>query len=237
MSREVTLEEWLVDRDVLDAAHLLAGHDLEDTVDEILPPEAQTDVKGQSRDYREAGGATVFMLVLGALVMFLVLAAQFESLVHPFVIMLTVPLAILGALLGLHLTGLSLNIYSQVGLVMLVGLAAKNGILIVEFANQLRDGGRAFAEALEEAAVTRLRPILMTAVTTMAGAIPLLVSSGAGAETRLVIGTVIFAGVALATVLTLFVVPVAYDLLARRTGSVGDVSRRLEREMVDDSVV
>ncbi|MBN2871385.1 MAG: efflux RND transporter permease subunit [Halothiobacillaceae bacterium] len=231
--RSVTIEADLADGYPLGEALTY----LEDTVDEILPPEAQTDVKGQSRDYREAGGATVFMLVLGALVMFLVLAAQFESLVHPFVIMLTVPLAILGALLGLHLTGLSLNIYSQVGLVMLVGLAAKNGILIVEFANQLRDGGRAFAEALEEAAVTRLRPILMTAVTTMAGAIPLLVSSGAGAETRLVIGTVIFAGVALATVLTLFVVPVAYDLLARRTGSVGDVSRRLEREMVDDSVV
>ncbi|MFO7580967.1 efflux RND transporter permease subunit [Guyparkeria sp.] len=210
---------------------------LEATVDEILPPEAQTDVKGQSRDYRQAGGATVFMLVLGALVVFLVLAAQFESLVHPFVIMLTVPLAILGALLGLHVTGLSLNIYSQVGLVMLVGLAAKNGILIVEFANQLRDQGRAFREALEEAAVTRLRPILMTAVTTMAGAIPLIVSSGAGSETRLVIGTVIFAGVALATVLTLFVVPVAYDLLARRTGSSGDVGRRLEREMNEDSVV
>jgi len=207
---------------------------LEGAVDEVLPPEAQTDVKGQSRDFREAGGATLFMLVLGALVVFLVLAAQFESLIHPFVIMLTVPLAILGALLGLHFTGLSLNIYSQVGLVMLVGLAAKNGILIVEFANQLRDQGRAFTEALEEAAVTRLRPILMTAVTTMAGSIPLIASSGAGAETRLVIGTVIFTGVALATVLTLFVVPVAYDLLARRTGSSGDVGRRLEREMGSD---
>ena len=210
---------------------------LEAAADEVLPSDAQTDVKGQSRDYREAGGATGFMLILGALVVFLVLAAQFESLIHPFVIMLTVPLAILGALLGLSVAGLSLNIYSQVGLVMLVGLAAKNGILIVEFANQLRDQGRTFREALEEAAVTRLRPILMTAVTTMAGAIPLIVSSGAGAETRLVIGTVIFAGVALATVLTLFVVPVAYDLLARRTGSPGDVGRRLEREMPDDSVV
>ncbi|MGM0691475.1 MAG: efflux RND transporter permease subunit, partial [Pseudomonadota bacterium] len=229
--RAITIEADLADGYPLGEALTY----LEDTVDEILPPEAQTDVKGQSRDYREAGGATVFMLVLGALVVFLVLAAQFESLVHPFVIMLTVPLAILGALLGLYFTGLSLNIYSQVGLVMLVGLAAKNGILIVEFANQLRDQGGAFAEALEEASVTRLRPILMTAVTTMAGSIPLIVSSGAGSETRLVIGTVIFAGVALATVLTLFVVPVAYDLLARRTGSVGDVGRRLEREMGDES--
>ncbi|WP_163576749.1 efflux RND transporter permease subunit [Halomonas faecis] len=204
---------------------------LENTVAEILPAEAQTDVKGASRDYREASGATVFLLGLGILVVFLVLAGQFESFVHPFVIMLTVPLAICGALLGLYLTGQSLNIYSQVGLVMLVGLAAKNGILIVEFVNQLRDQGHAFHEALVEAAVTRLRPIVMTAVTTMAGAVPLIVSSGAGAETRLVIGTVILCGLAAATLFTLFVVPVAYDLLARRTSSPGEVARRLEREM------
>ncbi|MDR9440923.1 MAG: efflux RND transporter permease subunit, partial [Halomonas sp.] len=206
---------------------------LEATVDEILPAEAQTDLKGASRDYQEASGATGFLLGLGILVVFLVLAGQFESFVHPFVIMLTVPLAICGALLGLYLTGQSLNIYSQVGLVMLVGLAAKNGILIVEFANQLRDQGVAFHEALVDAAVTRLRPIVMTAVTTMAGAVPLIVSSGAGAETRLVIGTVILCGLAAATLFTLFVVPVAYDLLARRTGSPGDVARRLAREMGD----
>ncbi|ERS88824.1 efflux RND transporter permease subunit [Halomonas sp. PBN3] len=204
---------------------------LEEAVREVLPAEAQTDVKGASRDYREASGATVFLLGMGILVVFLVLAGQFESFVHPFVIMLTVPLALCGALLGLYLTGQSLNIYSQVGLVMLVGLAAKNGILIVEFANQLRDQGMAFHEALVEASVTRLRPIVMTAVTTMAGAVPLIVSSGAGAETRLVIGIVILCGLAAATLFTLFVVPVAYDLLARRTGSPGEVARRLEHEM------
>ncbi|MCE8015767.1 efflux RND transporter permease subunit [Halomonas sp. MCCC 1A17488] len=204
---------------------------LERTAAEILPPEAQTNVAGPSRDYREASGATTFLLVLGALVVFLVLAAQFESFVHPFVIMLTVPLAMSGALLGLLLTGQSLNIYSQVGLVMLIGLAAKNGILIVEFANQLRDQGLAFRDALLDASVTRLRPILMTAVTTMAGAIPLIVSSGAGSEARMVIGTVIMAGVAAATFFTLFVVPVAYDLLARRTGSPGVIRQRLEEEM------
>ena len=206
---------------------------LQQTADEILPAEAQTDVDGPSRDFQEASGATTFLLLLGALVVFLVLAAQFESFVHPFVIMLTVPLAMSGALLGLFLTGQSLNIYSQVGLVMLIGLAAKNGILIVEFVNQLRDQGVAFQEALVDAAVTRLRPILMTAVTTMAGSIPLLIGSGAGAETRLVIGTVIMCGVAAATLFTLFVVPVAYDLLARNTGSPGDVQRRLQREMDD----
>ncbi|MDR5904887.1 efflux RND transporter permease subunit [Franzmannia qiaohouensis] len=206
---------------------------LQQTADEILPAEAQTDVDGPSRDFQEASGATTFLLLLGALVVFLVLAAQFESFVHPFVIMLTVPLAMSGALLGLFLTGQSLNIYSQVGLVMLIGLAAKNGILIVEFVNQLRDQGVAFHDALVDASVTRLRPILMTAVTTMAGSIPLIIGSGAGAETRLVIGTVIMCGVAAATLFTLFVVPVAYDLLARNTGSPGDVQRRLQREMDD----
>ncbi|MGQ7249326.1 efflux RND transporter permease subunit [Halomonas sp. V046] len=204
---------------------------LENAVNEVLPAGVQTDVKGAARDYRESSGATTFLLVLGTLVVFLVLAAQFESFVHPLVIMLTVPLAIGGALLGLLLTGQSLNIYSQVGLVMLVGLAAKNGILIVEFANQLRDEGHEFREALIQASLTRLRPIVMTSVTTIAGSVPLILSSGAGAETRLVIGTVIFFGVAAATLFTLFVVPVAYDLMARRTGSPGDVTRRLEKEL------
>ncbi|WP_227367515.1 efflux RND transporter permease subunit [Halomonas sp. M20] len=204
---------------------------LEATVDEILPAEVQTDTKGAARDYQQSSGDTTFLFVLGVIVVFLVLAAQFESFVHPLVIMLTVPLAIGGALLGLYLTGQSLNIYSQVGLVMLVGLAAKNGILIVEFANQLRDEGREFRDALIEASLTRLRPILMTSVTTIAGAVPLILSSGAGAETRLVLGTVIFCGVAAATLFTLFVIPVAYDLLARHTGSPQAISRRLEREM------
>ncbi|MGR4068943.1 efflux RND transporter permease subunit [Billgrantia sp. C5P2] len=225
--RSITIEANLVDGYPLGEALEY----LEQTAAEILPPEAQTNVDGPSRDYREASGATTFLLVLGALVVFLVLAAQFESFVHPFVIMLTVPLAMSGALFGLLITGQSLNIYSQVGLVMLIGLAAKNGILIVEFANQLRDQGFAFRDALLEASVTRLRPILMTAVTTMAGSIPLIVSTGAGAESRMVIGTVIMAGVAAATFFTLFVVPVAYDLLARHTGSPGIVRRRLEEEM------
>lgn len=204
---------------------------LDQAVEDVLPAGVQTDVKGAARDYRESTGATTFLLILGTIVVFLVLAAQFESFVHPLVIMLTVPLAIGGALLGLWATGQTLNIYSQVGLVMLVGLAAKNGILIVEFANQLRDEGVAFREALIRSALTRLRPIVMTSVTTIAGSIPLILSSGAGAETRMVIGTVIFTGVAAATFFTLFVVPVAYDLLARHTGSPGDVARKLEKEI------
>ncbi|UHD17280.1 efflux RND transporter permease subunit [Thiocapsa bogorovii] len=204
---------------------------LEAKVAEHLPEQAQIDYKGQSRDFRSSNQDILFVFVLGLLVVFLVLAAQFESWIHPLVIMLTVPLAMAGALLALWLTGQTLNIYSQIGLIMLVGLAAKNGILIVEFANQLRDQGKAFREALLEAADVRLRPIVMTGITTAAGSLPLLLSSGAGAETRSVIGTVILAGVLAATVFTLFVVPVAYDLLARHTGSPGDVKRRLEREM------
>ncbi|ABE58792.1 efflux RND transporter permease subunit [Chromohalobacter israelensis] len=225
--RAITLEANLADGASMGEA---LGY-LNALADEVLPADAMIDYKGPSRDYQESSGATTFLMIMGLLVVFLVLAAQFESFVHPLVIMLTVPLAISGALLGLWLTGQSLNIYSQVGMVMLVGLAAKNGILIVEFANQLRDEGLAFRDALINASVTRLRPILMTAVTTMAGAVPLIFASGPGAETRLVIGTVIFSGVAAATLFTLLVVPVAYDILARRTGSPSDVSRRLTREM------
>ncbi|CAM3561607.1 efflux RND transporter permease subunit [Halomonas sp. FME1] len=229
--RSITIEANLADGYPLGEA--LAY--LEESAAELLPVEAQTNVTGASRDFQQASGATAFLLILGALVVFLVLAAQFESLIHPFVIMLTVPLAMSGALLALLLSGQSLNIYSQVGLVLLIGLAAKNGILIVEFANQLRDEGHAFRAALIEASVTRLRPILMTAVTTMAGAIPLIISTGPGAESRLVIGTVIMAGVGSATLFTLFVVPVAYDLLARYTGSPGAVKRQLEDEIAGAS--
>ena len=204
---------------------------LEGLVDEHLPDKVIVDYKGQSQDFKFAGSSILFTMLLGIVVVFLVLAAQFESWLHPLVIMLTVPLAMAGALLGLYLTGQSLNIYSQIGLIMLIGLSAKNGILIVEFANQLRDAGRPFHEALFEAAGVRLRPIVMTGITTMAGSVPLLLSSGAGTETRVVIGTVILSGVLAATLFTLFVVPVAYDKVAQKTGSPGETRRRLEREM------
>jgi multidrug efflux pump len=167
---------------------------------------------------------------MGILVVFLVLAAQFESYLNPLVIMLTVPLAIAGGLLGLYLSGSTLNLYSQIGLVMLVGLAAKNGILIVEFANQLRERRKSFNYAILKASEVRLRPIVMTGITTASGAIPLILSTGAGAETRMVIGVVVLAGVLSATLFTLFVVPVAYHLLSRRTHPPGQVARRLEKE-------
>ena len=204
---------------------------LDGLVEEHLPPQVIIDYKGQSQDFKSTGQSIIFVLVLGGIVVYLVLAAQFESWVHPLVIMLTVPLAMGGALLGLYLSGLSLNIYSQIGLIMLVGLAAKNGILIVEFANQLRDTGSDFSAALIEATKVRFRPIVMTGITTAAGSLPLLLSSGAGAETRVVIGTVILYGVIAATFFTLFIVPVAYDLLARRTGSPKSVERVLAKEL------
>lgn len=204
---------------------------LETLTRESLPDTAVIDYKGQSQDYKYSGGSIYFVFLLGILVMFLVMAAQFESFVHPFVILLTVPLAMAGALAGIMITGQSLNIFTQIGLIMLVGLAAKNGILIVEFANQLRDEGVEFMQALTHASELRLRPILMTSITAMAGAVPLILTGGAGSETRAAIGIVIFFGVAAATLFTLFVVPVAYSIISRKTGSPGDVSRRLEKEL------
>ncbi|MEM9234342.1 MAG: efflux RND transporter permease subunit, partial [Pseudomonadota bacterium] len=198
---------------------------------EVLPEEATVDYKGQSLDYQTSGSSIMFVFLIGVLIVFLVLAAQFESYIHPFIIMLCVPATLGGGLLGLWITGETLNIYTQIGLIMLVGLAAKNGILIVEFANQLRDQGTDFDTALHEAALARLRPILMTGLTTAAGTLPLLLSSGAGAETRQAIGVVIGFGVIAAVLVTLVLIPIAYNLFARRTGAPGDVARKLEAQM------
>ena len=202
----------------------------------VLPEEAAFDYKGQSLDYKRAGSSIMFVFGFGILVVFLVLAAQFESWIHPLVIMLCVPATVGGGLLGIWLTGNTLNIYTQIGLIMLVGLAAKNGILIVEFANQLRDKGMQFDAALKEAAQTRFRPILMTSLTAVAGSIPLIFSHGAGAETRSAIGIVILFGVVAAVVVSLVLVPAAYALLARRTGSPLAVERRLEKEELERPV-
>ncbi|MEO1328553.1 MAG: efflux RND transporter permease subunit [Pseudomonadota bacterium] len=204
---------------------------LERLARENLPETVQIDYKGQSLDLKSSNASLLFVFALGLGVTFLVLAAQFESWVHPIVIMLTTPLAVGGGLLGLWIAGGSLNIYSQIGLIMLIGLAAKNGILIVEFANQLRDEGKAFAEALREAALTRFRPIVMTGVTTAAGAMPLVLTSGAGAETRQEIGVVVLSGAIAASLLALFIIPAAYAILARGAGSPGAVARRLEAEV------
>ena len=204
---------------------------LERLVQETLPDRAVVDYKGQTRDLRESSASVVFVMLLGIAVVFLALSAQFESFRHPVTIILTVPLAMFGGLMGLWVTGNTLNIYSQIGLVMLVGLAAKNGILIVEFANQLRDQGTEFQEALLRACEVRLRPIVMTTITTAAGTLPLILASGAGAETRQVIGIVVFSGVTVAMLFTLFVVPVAYRMFSGSATSPSATTRRLEREL------
>lgn len=200
---------------------------LEDTVRAELPEHVQIGYKGESLELKESSGGLLFIFALALLVVFLVLAAQFESFIHPLVIMTTVPLAIFGALIGLLLTGGTLNIYTNIGLIILVGIASKNGILIVEFANQLRDEGKPFREALISACDMRLRPVLMTALSTMMGAIPLIIATGAGSESQNLLGVVIFSGVLMTTLMTLFIVPVVYDLLARNTGSPEAVARLL----------
>jgi multidrug efflux pump len=183
---------------------------------------------GVARDYLEASGAVALAFGLALLLVFLVLAAQFESWIHPAIIMLTVPVAALGGLFGLLIAGSSINTYSQIGLIILVGVAAKNGILIVEFANQLRDRGLSVREAVIESASLRLRPIVMTSIAAAAGAVPLIVWGGAGGEARRTIGATIFAGAIFATMVTLFVVPVFYSLLARFTKSPEATARNIE---------
>jgi multidrug efflux pump len=184
---------------------------------------------GESGEFTRTGQQLFFTFLLALAVVYLVLAAQFESFVHPVIIMVTVPLALLGAVLGLRLYGLTVNIFSEIAVIMLIGIAAKNGVLIVEFANQLRDRGIEFIDALVGSAVTRLRPVLMTSLCTAFGALPLLLASGAGAEQRRPIGIVVFYGMLVSVFLTLFAVPTAYAILARKTRSPQHVSRVVDR--------
>jgi multidrug efflux pump len=183
---------------------------------------------GQARDYLQASGGVGLAFGFALLLVFLVLAAQFESWLNPAIIMLTVPMAIVGGLFGLLMAGSSINTYSQIGLIILVGIAAKNGILIVEFANQLRDEGRSVSEAVKEAASLRLRPIIMTSIAAAMGSLPLVFASGPGAASRQTIGVVIASGAVFATMLTLFVLPVLYNLVARFTRSPHWTAKKLE---------
>jgi len=182
---------------------------------DILPAGYSTDLSGSAREYVASSGSLLLTFILALAFIYLVLAAQFESFVDPFIIMLSVPLSMTGALAALQLTGGTLNVYSQIGLITLVGLITKHGILIVEFSNQLREQGLPMRDAVLEAARLRLRPILMTTGAMVLGALPLALASGAGAESRIQIGWVIVGGMSLGTVLTLFVVPVFYTFLAR----------------------
>jgi multidrug efflux pump len=204
---------------------------LADAAREVLPKTARIDYKGESRTYRETGGSFIFAFGLSLVIIYMVLAAQFESFIHPLIVLTTAPLAVLGALLGLFLGGISLNIYSQLGILMLAGLAAKNGILIVEFANQLRSTGKEMRDAILEASLVRFRPILMTSLATAIGAVPLVLAHGAGAESRSSLGVVVFSGVMFSTFLTLFVVPVFYEWMTKNIRPPEAVAHDLEKQL------
>jgi len=210
---------------------------MEDLVRTELPPHAQIAYDGESREFKRSGTVLYLTFALALAIVFLVLAAQFESFRHPFIIMLTVPLAVTGALLGLWATSGSINVFSQIGAIMLIGLAAKNGILIVEFANQLRDRGEAFHQSIVRSAAIRLRPVIMTSLCMAFGAVPLLTASGAGAEARAAIGAVIVYGVTFSLLLTLYVVPVAYGFVARNTHSPEYVAHLIEKLRGSESSV
>ena len=221
---------------VIVSANLAEGYDLGSALEYLnnlavdnLPPEARVSYQGLSREFQDSSAAIYVTFGLAFVIVFLVLAAQFESWIHPIIIMLSVPLAVTGALIALAWSGISLNIYSQIGIVMLLGLMAKNGILIVEFANQLRDKGYSVRDAILEGATLRFRPVLMTTISTVFGAVPLVLASGAGAESRASIGMVILGGLVFATTLTLFIIPVLYNLLARFAKSSNAVEKELDR--------
>ena len=199
--------------------------------DEVLPDSMGLVFLGEAATFEDTSQEIAMTYILAFLIVLLVLAAQFESLNSAVVVMLTVPFGIAAAIYALFLTGTSMNIYSQIGLVMLIGLLAKNSVLLVEFADQLRDRGMEVREAIEEAALIRLRPIMMTLVSTILGGLPLILSSGAGAEARNSIGWVVFGGLGLATLFTLYLTPVLYLWLARFTKPRADESARLENEM------
>jgi multidrug efflux pump len=189
--------------------------------DKLLDESFATSLAGSSRDFAESSGNTLFAFILALILIFLVLAAQFESFIDPFVIMLTVPLAIAGAVLSLWIFGQTLNIFSQIGMIMLIGLVTKNGILIVEFANKKQEAGQNKLEAVTEAATARMRPILMTSLTMTLGALPIALSLGAAATSRIPLGIVLVGGILFSLVLTLYVIPAMYSFLSRRKKKTG----------------
>jgi multidrug efflux pump subunit AcrB len=193
---------------------------MEKIATDVLDESFDTDLSGPSRDFRESSGNTSFAFLLALGLIYLILAAQFESFRDPFIIMLTVPLAIAGAFLSLWLTGNTMNIFSQIGMIMLIGLVTKNGILIVEFANQKRDAGMDRRQAVREASQARLRPILMTTLATTLGALPIALSLGAASTSRIGLGVVVVGGLLFSLLLTLFVIPAMYSFLSgKRRGN------------------
>ena len=204
---------------------------LQNIVKEKLPPEVRIAYKGESEEYKKTNVGIYLIFILAMLTAYLSMAAQFESWIHPFTIMLTVPLAIFGGIIGLLIAGSSLNIYSQIGLIILIGLAAKNGILIVEFANQLRIEGQNIEKAIVNACKIRLRPIVMTSLSTIAGVLPLILGSGPGEASRLTIGVVIFSGMIFSTFFTLYVIPTVYLMIGKNTQRIDAIDIELEKQL------
>ncbi len=219
-------------------ANLGEGYTLGEALDfldqqaiDMLPSDISISYTGESKDFKENQSSVLIVFGLALLVAYLVLAAQFESFINPLVVMFTVPMGVFGGFLGLYLMGQGLNIYSQIGMIMLIGMVTKNGILIVEFANQLRDKGSEMDQAIVDAAARRLRPIMMTVFTTLVGAVPLIMSTGAGSESRIAVGTVVFFGMAFASFVTLFVIPAMYRLISGHTRSPGYVEAQLNEAL------
>ncbi|MBT4698524.1 MAG: efflux RND transporter permease subunit, partial [Alphaproteobacteria bacterium] len=229
--RSVTISARLVGNYTISEA---LGY-LENLSKEKLPPYARIDYKGESLEYKNTSSDIYFIFLLALFTAYLSLAAQFENWKHPLTIMLTVPLAILGGIIGLWVIGSSLNIYSQIALIVLIGLAAKNGILIVEFANQLRTQGLQLKEAIIESCRVRLRPILMTSASTVIGVVPLIFATGPGAASRATVGIVIFMGMLFATLFTLYVIPVMYLIIGKNTGRIDAVEIELEKQLKESS--
>ncbi|NVJ55296.1 MAG: vibriobactin export RND transporter permease subunit VexH [Vibrionaceae bacterium] len=241
VASSIRLSHYNKQKSITITANLANGATLGDALDyldqkaiELLPADISVSYSGESKDYKENQSSVLVVFALALLVAYLVLAAQFESFINPLVVMFTVPMGVFGGFLGMFIMGQGLNIYSQIGMIMLIGMVTKNGILIVEFANQLRDRGFEFEKAIVDAAARRLRPIMMTAFTTLAGAIPLIISSGAGYESRVAVGTVIFFGMGFATLVTLFVIPAMYRLISASTQSPGHVEAELNKELSHD---
>ncbi|MGY3568991.1 vibriobactin export RND transporter permease subunit VexH [Vibrio paucivorans] len=241
VASSIKLSHYNKQKSITITANLSDGYTLGQALDfldgkaiELLPSDISVSYSGESKDYKENQSSIMVVFALALLVAYLVLAAQFESFINPLVVMFTVPMGVFGGFLGLFVMGEGLNIYSQIGMIMLIGMVTKNGILIVEFANQLRDRGIEFEKAIVDAAARRLRPIMMTAFTTLAGAIPLILSTGAGYESRVAVGTVIFFGMGFATLVTLFVIPAMYRLISASTQSPGHVEAELNRELSHD---
>ncbi len=219
------------------SARLVGNYSLDEALNFLVDvvnkntPEAKIAYKGESEEYKKTNYELYTIFLLALITAYLAMSAQFESWRHPLTIMLTVPLAMLGGILGLLVVGSSLNIYSQIALIILIGLSAKNGILIVEFANQLRKEGKKFEAAIIDAATIRLRPILMTSLSTIFGVLPLIIGSGPGAASRLTVGITIFGGMIFSTFFTLFVIPTIYSIIGKNTKTIDSVEVELNKQL------